>query len=93
MAVYDPALMMQGDSWGATLYMFIKSIFAVGLWGMAVVGYLNMRLAWWERIWAFAAGVALILALPISDEIGYALGVLLIAQHLWRTRRVTAAAA
>ena len=58
-----------------------------------MVGYLNMRLAWWERIWAFAAGVALILALPISDEIGYALGVLLIAQHLWRTRRVTAAAA
>jgi TRAP-type uncharacterized transport system fused permease subunit len=60
---------------------------------MAVVGYLNMRLAWWERIWAFAAGVALILAMPISDEIGYLLGITLIAQHLWRARRVAVAAA
>lgn len=92
MAVYDPALMMQGDSWGATLYMFVKAVFAVGLWGMAVVGYLNLRLAWWERLWAFGAGVALILAMPVSDEIGYLLGITMIAQHLWRARRAAAVA-
>ncbi|HWV11428.1 MULTISPECIES: TRAP transporter permease [unclassified Pseudomonas] len=93
MAVYDPALMMQGDSWLAVLYMLGKAVFAVGLWGLVVVGYLNTRLAWWERLLAFAAGVSLILALPISDEIGFALGVLVVAQHLWRTRNIQAATA
>jgi TRAP transporter 4TM/12TM fusion protein len=86
MAVYDPALMMQGDSWTATLYMLVKTAFAVGLWGMAVVGFLNVRMAWWERLLAFAAGVSLILALPVSDELGFALGIALIAQHIWRAR-------
>ena len=32
MAVYNPALMMQGGDWGATLYMLFKAAFAVGLW-------------------------------------------------------------
>ncbi|WXL25853.1 TRAP transporter permease [Ectopseudomonas mendocina] len=86
MAVYDPALMMQGDSWTATLYMLIKTAFAIGLWGMAVVGFLSVRLAWWERLLAFAAGVSLILAMPVSDELGFALGIVLIAQHIWRAR-------
>jgi len=39
-----------------------------------------------------AAGVSLVLAMPISDEFGYALGLLLIAQHLWRARRTGAQA-
>lgn len=87
MAVYDPALMLQGGSWTASLYMVIKAIFAMGMWGIAVVGHLNRDLAWWERLLAFAAGSLLILALPISDELGFALGVLLLAQHLWRARK------
>jgi len=41
----------------------------------------------WERLWAFAAGVALILAMPVSDEIGFVLGIALLAQHIWRARR------
>jgi hypothetical protein len=36
---------------------------------------------------AFAAGVSLVLAMPISDQLGFALGILLVAQHLWRARR------
>ncbi len=87
MAVYDPALMMQGDSWFATIYMVVKTVFAVCLWGMAVAGYLSMRMSMWERLWAFVAGVALILAMPVSDEIGFALGIALVAQHIWRARR------
>lgn len=87
MAVYDPALMMQGDSWGATLYMVVKAMFAVGLWGIAVVGYYSAPMAWWERLLAFIAGFSLVLAMPISDEIGYALGIALLAQHVWRARR------
>ncbi|CAM5333236.1 hypothetical protein SSTU70S_07061 [Stutzerimonas stutzeri] len=44
MAVYDPALMMQGDSWLATAYMVVKTVFAVCLWGMAVTGHLSLRM-------------------------------------------------
>ncbi|PZP24954.1 TRAP transporter permease [Pseudomonas kuykendallii] len=87
MAVYDPALMMQGDSLLDTLYMLVKSAFAVALWGAAVVGFLQVRLPAWERLLAFAAGVALLLAAPISDVVGFALGIALVAQHLWRARR------
>ena len=87
MAVYDPALMMQGDSWLATAYMVVKTVFAVCLWGMAVTGHLSLRMPIWERLWAFAAGVALILAMPVSDEIGFVLGIALLAQHIWRARR------
>ena len=86
MAVYDPALMMQGDNLLDTLYMLVKSAFAVALWGAAVVGFLQVRLPAWERLLAFAAGVALLLAAPISDVVGFALGIVLVAQHLWRAR-------
>ena len=87
MAVYDPSLMMQGGTFLDTLYMLFKSAFAVGLWGAAVVGFVQIRLAAWERLLAFAAGVSLLLALPISDEVGFVLGFALLAQHIWRARR------
>ena len=93
MAVYDPALMMQSDSWLAILYMTGKTVFAVCLWGMAVTGFLNLRMALWERLLAFAAGASLVLALPISDELGFALGAMLVAQHVWRARRAELAVA
>jgi TRAP transporter 4TM/12TM fusion protein len=92
MAVYNPALMMQGDSLWMSAYMFAKAVLAIGLWGVAVIGYLRGRLSWWERLLAFAAGVLLILALPITDELGFALGLLLIGQHLWRQRAPAQAA-
>lgn len=87
MAVYSPALMLQGDSLAATAYVAVKALFAIGLWGVASIGYLRGPLAWWERLPAFAAGACLILALPITDELGFALGALTIAAHLWRTRQ------
>ncbi|HBM62475.1 MAG TPA: C4-dicarboxylate ABC transporter [Pseudomonas sp.] len=86
MAVYDPALMMQGDSMGSTLYMVIKAVFAVALWGCASIGHLRAPMPWWERLLAFAAGVSLILALPISDEVGFALGAAVLGWHYWRSR-------
>ncbi|HEK1692676.1 TPA: TRAP transporter permease [Pseudomonas putida] len=86
MAVYDPALMMQGDSLGATLYMLIKAMFAVALWGCAATGHWRMPMPWWERLLAFLAGISLILALPISDEVGFALGIAVMGWHYWRSR-------
>ncbi|MFG0553427.1 TRAP transporter permease [Pseudomonas sp. yb_9] len=86
MAVYDPALMMQGDSVGATLYMLIKAVFAVALWGCASIGHFRAPMRWWERLLAFLAGVSLILALPISDEVGFVLGLAVLGWHAWRHR-------
>jgi hypothetical protein len=35
----------------------------------------------------------LVVALPLTDEIGFVLGVLIILQHVWRSRRVRPAIA
>ncbi|VVM43940.1 hypothetical protein PS645_00395 [Pseudomonas fluorescens] len=93
MAVYNPALMMQGGSLWMTAYMFIKTVLAVGLWGMASTGFLQQRMPLWERLGSFAAGALLVVALPLTDEIGFALGALIIAQHLWRSRQIRVAQA
>ncbi|SIS08507.1 TRAP transporter permease [Pseudomonas sp. A214] len=87
MAVYNPALMLQGDSLWMTAYMLIKTMLAVGLWGMASTGYLQQKMPIWERLMCFAAGALLVVALPLTDEIGFVLGALLIFQHVWRSRR------
>ncbi|WP_439886879.1 TRAP transporter permease [Pseudomonas sp. MBLB4123] len=92
MAVYDPALMLQGDSWLATLYMLFKAAVAIGLWGAVFTGFLHAKMPWWERALGFAAGASLILATPMSDEVGFALAALFLAQHFWRGRRAQAAA-
>ena len=93
MAVYEPALMLQGDSLLATLYVVAKALLAIGIWGAAFTGYLQAKLSWWERALAFGAGVSLILATPMSDEIGFALAALFIVQHVWRARRAQLATA
>lgn len=87
MAVYNPALMLQGDNLWMTAYMLIKTILAVGLWGMASTGYLQQKMPLWERVLAFAAGALLVVALPLTDEAGFVLGALVIAQHFWRSRQ------
>jgi TRAP transporter 4TM/12TM fusion protein len=88
MAVYNPALMMQGDNLWMTAYMLVKTVLAVGLWGMASTGYLQQKMPIWERLLSFAAGALLVVALPLTDEIGFVLGVLIVLQHVWRSRRV-----
>jgi TRAP transporter 4TM/12TM fusion protein len=93
MAVYDPNLMLQpvagleGSSyWLAVVYIVAKASFAMILWGAAVVGYLSARLATWERVLATVAAALLVAALPVTDEAGFILGALLVAQHVWRAR-------
>ena len=87
MAVYNPALMLQGDNLWMTAYMLIKTLLAVGLWGMASTGYLQQKMPVWERLLCFAAGALLVVALPLTDEIGFVLAGLMIFQHVWRSRR------
>ena len=95
MAVYTPALMLQdagpmAEAWGypvEVVYIVLKACFGIALWGMAVVGFLVSRALWWERLLAFTAGVSMILYLPYTDEIGFVLGVAVVALHWMRVRR------
>ena len=91
MAVYDPALMLQGDSIVNTAYVVMKAVIAIGLWGGAAVGYLWSPLAWHERVVAMAAAFLLVVAVPWTDEAGFALGALFAAWHGARSRSVVRA--
>lgn len=55
--------------------------------GAASIGYLRARLNVFERIWATAAAFLLVVALPITDELGLALSAGFVAFHWWRTRK------
>ncbi|MCI2964584.1 MULTISPECIES: TRAP transporter permease [Shewanella] len=88
MAVYDPALMLQGDSLLETGFVVLKATVGIGIWGVIFTGYLLQKLYWWERVIGFLAGASLILATPLSDEIGFGLALLFIVQHSWRARKL-----
>jgi TRAP transporter 4TM/12TM fusion protein len=100
MAVYTPALMLQdggplAEAIGypaAVAYILIKVCLAIMLWGAAAIGYLRRDLALWERLFATVAAFTLVVALPITDEIGFVLSALFIGQHYWRSRRKVAEA-
>jgi TRAP transporter 4TM/12TM fusion protein len=94
MAVYAPALMLQdggsvADAFGylaAVMYVVLKACLAIGLWGTASMGYFLRPMPAWERLLATAAAFSLVLALPVTDEIGFALSGLFLGQHVWRAR-------
>ncbi|HEV2686756.1 MAG TPA: TRAP transporter large permease subunit, partial [Actinomycetota bacterium] len=92
MAVYDPALMLQAVAPATTVdlldtaYVVMKAVIAIGLWGGAAVGYLWGPLAWYERILAMIAAFLLVIAVPWTDEAGFALGALFALWHGTRNR-------
>ncbi len=92
MAVYSPALMLQGGDWLATVYVVIKAVVAIGLWGAAAIGFVASPLSWAERLYALAAACLLVLAAPWTDQVGFVASAAFVLWHLWRTRRVRAAA-
>ena len=88
MAVYDNALMLQGDpSVLAVAYIVGKALLAIALWGAAAIGYLRAPLAWWERGFAAAGAFMLVAALPLTDEIGFAMCAAFVGWHWLRTRQ------
>ncbi|HEV2513732.1 MAG TPA: TRAP transporter permease [Devosia sp.] len=100
MAVYTPSLMLQDGGWMAAAYGYpvevayivFKACLAVGLWGVATVGFLFVRAGLLTRLVAFGAGGALLLAVPLTDEIGFVLGFAVIAWQWWRGRPASAQA-
>ncbi|MBU4528841.1 MAG: TRAP transporter permease [Hoeflea sp.] len=100
MAVYTPALMLQDGGplaaqigyIPAVIYIVAKVVLAIGLWGAAVIGFLGGRLGWPMRGLAMVAAFTLVAALPVTDEIGFALAALF-AFLAWRQMRARATAA
>lgn len=87
MAVYDNALMLQGDpSVGAVAYVVCKAVLAILLWGVAAIGHGRAALNPIERGFAAAAACMLVAALPFTDEIGFVMSALFIGWHGLRTR-------
>ncbi|WP_300303068.1 TRAP transporter permease [Ferrovibrio sp.] len=93
MAVYTPALMLQGGTWFDTAYVLFKAVIAVGLWGGAASAWLLGPMSWPERIWATAAAFLFVVALPVTDEIAAALTVSFLVFHWWKIRRAKTTAA
>ncbi|MEZ5740023.1 MAG: TRAP transporter permease [Burkholderiaceae bacterium] len=99
MAVYTPALMLQdggpvAQAVGyplAVAYILLKVSLAIGLWGVAVIGYAGSPLAGWLRALAMVAAFALIAATSMSDEIGFVLAAIAIVLMVRRARRAPAA--
>jgi len=103
-AVYSPALMLQDPYpgtyvaehfgyWAEVAWVTAQSAFAIGLWGVAVVGYLFDHARIWERLWALAAGIALVLPSMQADLAGFVLGTGFVLQHWLRHRGRTGGAA
>ena len=98
MAVYTPALMLQAGGpladaigyWPAVAYIVFKALLCIGLWGAAVIGWVGRPLGWPLRILAVAAAAILIVALPMTDEIGFALAAVFIGALAMTRRRVLA---
>jgi TRAP transporter 4TM/12TM fusion protein len=86
-AIYDPSLMLQGNyAWTDVVYVTFKALTAIVLWGGTVVGFLRGPLSVPERVLTFAAAALLVAAVPLTDEIGFALAAVLVAWNVWRSR-------
>jgi TRAP transporter 4TM/12TM fusion protein len=87
MAVYEPALMLQGNwTFAAVAYIVFKAVLSIGLWGAAAIGYLFGPLNMFERIFSAAAAFMLVAAIPLTDEIGFAMSATFVAWHWFRRR-------
>ena len=88
MAVYTPALMLQDGSFFNVAYIVLKAILAIGLWGVAVIGYVKSPINWAERLFAMATAFFLVAALPLTDEIGFTFSALFIAWIWFKQRQL-----
>ncbi len=92
MAVYSPALMLQGGSLLATVWVVFKALVAVSLWGAGAIGYLFGPLNWFERMVAVGSASLLVVALPLTDEVGMGCVALFMVWRIHRSRRAGLAA-
>ena len=68
----------------------VKATLAIYLWGSAAVGHLWSPLNMIERVVAGGAALLLVVALPVTDEAGFAVAVAFFIWHRLRTRKLHA---
>jgi TRAP transporter 4TM/12TM fusion protein len=86
MAVYSPALMLQSGDWLDTIWIVFKALVAIAMWGAGAIGFLITRLNMVERVVAICSASLLVVALPLTDELGLGLIAAFVAWHVWRSR-------
>ncbi|QAA93668.1 TRAP transporter permease [Pollutimonas thiosulfatoxidans] len=86
MAVYSPALMLQGGSFMDVIYIVLKALLAIGLWGAGATGFLIGPMNWFGRLLAITAAGLLVAAAPITDQLGFGLCIVFVLWHWWRVR-------
>ena len=90
MAVYDPALMLQGQ-WTAlaVAYVAFKAVLAISLWAVMTIGYMWQPVGLPGRAFAFVAAAMLVAAVPFTDEIGFAMSAVFILWQWFRNRKLS----
>lgn len=92
MAVYDNALMLQGNwTYAAVAYVVFKCLLAIVLWGGVVVGHLHANLSIAQRVWCAVTAGMLVSALRLTDEIGFGMAAVLVVWCVWRYRKAGSA--
>ncbi|MFA7281613.1 MAG: TRAP transporter permease [Sterolibacterium sp.] len=91
MAIYDPALMLQG-SWTvvSVIYVAFKALLAISLWAVMTIGYMWQPVGWLWRLFAFSAAALLVAAIPFTDEIGFAMSAIFILWQWFANRKPAA---
>ena len=92
MAVYDNALMLQGDwTYSAVAYVVFKCLLSIVLWGGVVVGHLYGDLTKTQRVGCGLTAAMLVSAMPLTDEIGFGMAAAMAVWMLITGRRLAAA--
>lgn len=94
MAVYSPALMLQGYDgsnlpWFILSFLFIltKAVVAILFLGAAVIGFIKEKINFYERIFCAVIACFLIVALPLTDEIAAGLIATFFALNWFKKRK------
>ncbi len=91
MAVYDNALMLQGNwTYLGVAYVVFKCMLAIVLWGGVVVGHLHANLTVAQRVGCGLTAAMLVSAMPLTDEIGFGLAAVLVMWLFISHKRSTA---
>ncbi|BBK30009.1 TRAP transporter 4TM/12TM fusion protein [Stella humosa] len=94
MFVYEPALLMIGDSWLWIVWRFVCAVAGILLFAGGLHGYFLTWASLWQRVLLAAGGFALVFPSVWSDVTGAVLaGVVLAAQWLARQRTPATAGA
>ena len=87
MAVYAPALMLQGNLTAFSVaYIVFKAVLAVSLWAAMTIGYLWRPIGLFWRTFAFVAAALLVAAVPFTDQIGFAMSAIFLVWQ-WSMNR------